>query len=330
LYQIALTHEQNMPNHSNSAFCNALYNAIRPTPLTELHHRHFAQRGVRVWIKRDDLNHPDISGNKWHKLYYNILAAQNAQKTALLTFGGAYSNHIAATAAAAKANGLHSIGIIRGDELQNNAKDWGATLNLAQHNGMQLQFISRADYRLKDQAPFLAQLQRQYPNAYIVPEGGSNDLAVQGFAPLIHDLENQCPSWTHLLTAVGTGGTLAGMVSYALPKVGRHILGVAVLKQADYLRPQITQWITQNSPHAQVNPWQLLGDYHGGGYAKTAPNITAAQSQFEHDFNIPLDPIYTAKLVAGFYDLLTQNAFKAGDNIILLHTGGLQGRLTKE
>ncbi len=292
-----------------------------PTPLTELHHPLFDQYQVKVWIKRDDLNHPAIQGNKWHKLKLNIQAAQQQHKSTLLSFGGAYSNHIAATAAAAKAHGLHSIGFIRGEELENRPDKWSHTLQTAVQNGMQLQFLSRQSYKLKNTPEFLAALKEQYPDAYILPEGGSNSLAVQGFATLMQELEQQLPDWTQLYTAVGTGGTLAGLIKYAKLKPQRCIYGVATLKQADYLLPQISDWIGAGAH----NKWQLLTKYHDGGYAKLSPQLQAFKQEFEQQFHIPLDPVYSVKMVNACFQQLQQGLIPPGSHIVLLHTGGLQG-----
>ena len=320
------------------------------TPLNPLYSWLFDKYQVKVWVKRDDLNHPWVQGNKWHKLKYNIQQAHKMNKTTLLTFGGAYSNHIAATAAAAKSMEFKSIGFIRGDELANHPERWSHTLKTAANNGMQLQFIDRENYRQKSDKDTLRNLQLQFPQAYILPEGGSNDLAVLGFDDLMTETTQQCPDWTHLFTATGTGGTLAGLVhasqnltlspntySENKPKPStRNIFGVAVLKNAEYLIPQIQNFIDSasknisekhtNNSQSQSVKWTLLTQYHGGGYAKQNPNSAKFQIEFENQFSILLDPIYTNKMVSAFYQELKNGNIKPGSNIILLHTGGLQGR----
>ncbi|GKT11297.1 MAG: 1-aminocyclopropane-1-carboxylate deaminase [Thiomicrorhabdus sp.] len=296
--------------------------SLKTTPCTQLFSKEFTQYGVTVWIKREDLNQPHIQGNKWHKLKLNIEAALRQGKTTLLTFGGAYSNHIAATAAAAQLAELKSIGIIRGQELTGAPEKWSHTLKAAEQKGMQFEFISRSHYRNKTCPDFLQALQKSYPDAYIIPEGGSNTLAVKGFESLMPEIEEQCPDWTHLFTAVGTGGTLAGLVSYAQQQDGRHIVGVPVLKKGEYLLPQIKNWIG----YRPTNEWYLLTEYHTGGYAKTTPKLRQRMQQFEQNFEIDLDPIYTAKMVNAFYDQLEKKLIPVGSKIILLHTGGLQGR----
>ncbi len=276
-------------------------------------------------MKREELNHPTVQGNKLHKLKVNIQEAKRQQKDTLLTFGGAYSNHIAATAAAAKQVGLKSVGFIRGDELALTPDKWSPTLKRAHQNGMTLHFISRSDYREKNRPDTLQKLQQAFPQAYILPEGGSNILAVQGFESLMSDIESQCPDWSHLYTAVGTGGTLAGLVTFAKFKSHRSILGVATLKNADYLMPIIAQWILQTTEQKPVNHWHLLTQYHMGGYAKKTPELFKQLTDFKNTFGIDLDSIYTVKMVMAFYDQLQKKLLKPGSKIVLLHTGGLQG-----
>ena len=306
-------------------------NSNKKTPLIKLTDPLFEAHKITVYMKREELNHPHIQGNKWHKLTFNLQAATEQHKTTLLTFGGAYSNHIAATAVAAQELGFKSIGIIRGEELARYPEKWSHTLQQAAQHGMTFQFITRTAYRQKSTPSVLKQLQSDYPEAYIIPEGGSNALAVKGFEPLMQHIETQCPNWTHLLSAVGTGSTLAGLIKYAPFKDYnskethsnlRTILGIPVLKQGDYLKPQIQTWLGETPAH----PWKLLTDYHCGGYAKTSEPLLRRMQAFEQTFDIPLDPVYTAKMVYAFYDQLKQGTFKPGSKVILLHTGGLQGR----
>lgn len=298
------------------------------TPLTEINSALFDHYEIQVFIKRDDLNHPQIQGNKWHKLKLNLQHALQQNYDTLITFGGAYSNHIAATAYAAQESGLKSVAYIRGAELAGLPEKWSNTLKTASDNDMELRFLTREAYRNKTSKAFTESLHTEFANAYILPEGGSNDLAVDGFASLMNDLEQQQPNWTHLYSAVGTGGTLAGLIKHAFYKKERTIQGVAVLKQADYLLPQINQWIDNQHLDAlskkQVD-WQLLLDYHGGGYGKLSAELKQLKIDFETQFNTPLDPVYTVKMVAAFYQELKLGHIKASSTVILLHTGGLQG-----
>lgn len=315
-----------------------LENVTKPTPLTPLQSRLFNDYQVNVWIKRDDLNHPTVQGNKWHKLQNNLIQAKQLNKDTLITFGGAYSNHIAATAAAAKAAGFKSIGIIRGDELAGLPEKWSNTLKGASTNGMQFIFIDRQTYRKKDTSDYLNNLQQQHPNAFIIPEGGTNQHAILGFENLVDDLYQQCPDWTHVFSAVGTGGTLAGLIHFSQnktknrnQKTQKNIIGVPVLKQGEHLKSQINDLLDQvkidsNSYNSNTVSWQLLTQYHDGGYAKQSPQGLNFQKKFEEQFGILLDPIYTSKMVYAFYDQLKSQKIVKGSNVILLHTGGLQGR----
>lgn len=288
------------------------------TPLQKLEDTRFELAGIEVWMKRDDLNHPLIQGNKWHKLRLNLQQAEQQGQNQLLTFGGAYSNHIAATAAACYERGWPSIGFIRGDELATNHQAWSPTLKQAQLHGMQFEFLDRQTYRLRHHQAWLEALQPRFPNTYLLPEGGSNEFAVAGFEQVINQLNQQCEGWTDLFCAVGTGGSLAGLAKYA--SINQTIWGVASLKKADYLKPQIQNWIGSSKQN-----WRLLTEFHGGGYAKSNSEIVLKTKQFESQFQIPLDPIYTAKLVWAFNTLLEQNHFQAGQKIVLYHSGGLQG-----
>jgi len=308
------------------------------TPLTQLHSPLFTQYQVKVWMKRDDLNHPVVQGNKWHKLKYNLIQAKLTHKNTILTFGGAYSNHIAATAAAAKDADLQSIGVIRGNELENSPEKWSPTLQVAAENGMQFIFIDRQTYRLKATSDFLTNLQKQYPTSFIIPEGGSNKYAVLGFEDLVTDLYQQCPEWTHIFSPVGTGGTLAGLIHFSnIHQLNtkntscRTIVGIPVLKNGDYLSNQIQELLSQATDKLQVDniqtvAWKLLTQYHDGGYAKQSNKGRNSQHEFEKEFSILLDPIYTSKMIYAFYDQLKTGKIPKGSSIILLHTGGLQGR----
>ncbi|MCH7307672.1 pyridoxal-phosphate dependent enzyme [Acinetobacter sp. NIPH 1852] len=268
---------------------------------------------VQLTIKRLDQIHPRISGNKFFKLKYNLLAAQQQGLKQVLTFGGAYSNHIAATAYAAQHFGFDSIGIIRGEELA--SQRLNPTLETAQDFGMQLHFVSRAEYRLRHEAEYLAQLQQQYPQAMIIPEGGTNNLAIQGTQEILSadDLAN----YDLICCAVGTGGTIAGLIESSADH--QHVLGFSALK-GDFLKQDIQKWTNKNN-------WSLTDAYCCGGYAKTTPELLQFMQQFEEQYNIPLEQIYTAKMMLGVFDLIQQNQFPAHTRILVIHTGGLQGKL---
>lgn len=268
---------------------------------------------VQLTVKRLDQIHPHISGNKFFKLKYNLLAAQQQGCSKILTFGGAFSNHIAATAYAAQRFGFLSIGIIRGDELASHA--FNPTLQTAHDFGMHLHFVSRAEYRLRHETTYLQRLQQQYPQAFIVPEGGTNALALQGSQEILsaHDREN----YDVICCAVGTGGTIAGLIESSLER--QHVLGFSALK-GDFLQQEIQQWTDKKN-------WALTDAYCCGGYAKTSPALLQFMQQFEQQYAIPLEQVYTAKMMMGLFDLIQQQHFPENTRILAIHTGGLQGKL---
>ncbi len=294
------------------------------TPLQKINHPLFDQYQIKVWIKRDDLNHPEIQGNKWHKLKLNLVEALKQNKSTLITFGGAYSNHIAATAVAGKNAGLTTLSFIRGDELENNPTAWSSTLTTAHKLGMQFKFLSREDYRQKNSLKFQNQLELDYPNAYILPEGGNNILAVKGFRSLADDINYQHKSWSHLYLPVGTGGTLAGLVKYLNPKLNQKIIGIPTAKSYQYLTKNINHYLTPQS----YQDWYFQTPKISLRYGKITPKIQEIIEEFKQHFNIPLDPIYTARMMLEFILSVKNNELPQGSKIILLHTGGLQGHQT--
>ena len=270
------------------------------------------RKNIFLGVKRDDLLHPLISGNKWRKLKYNLAQMQALKKTELLTFGGAFSNHIHACAAAGKFFNIKTHGIIRGPELDPN----NPTLLFAQQCGMQLHPITRIEYKQRSQSDYLTQLQSRFPNAYILPEGGTNKLALEGCKELALSL----PKHDYLVCPAGSGGTLAGLIEGS--SVNTTVLGIAVLKQADYLRDEIKAL----SPKAasQTN-WQLLCDFHGGGYGKFSAELWQFCQYMKTEHQLPLEPIYTGKMMHALWQLIAQDYFAPGSKIIAVHTGGLQG-----
>lgn len=274
-------------------------------------YQHIEYRHQRISIKRLDLIHPQISGNKFFKLKYNLLAARQQGFEKVLTFGGAYSNHIAATAFAAHQFGFQSLGMIRGEELAQ--RPFNPTLATAQQFGMQLEFISRNAYRQKDQPDFLQRLQQQYPDFYLIPEGGTNALAVQGCREILTTEDAQ---FDLICCAVGTGGTLAGLIEAS--QQHQQLLGVSTLK-GDFLTHEVAQLTTKRN-------WRILEDYCCGGYAKTTPELIQFIQAFEQRYNIPLEQVYTGKMLRGIFDLIDQDKIGPDQKILLIHTGGLQGR----
>ncbi|WP_104469961.1 1-aminocyclopropane-1-carboxylate deaminase/D-cysteine desulfhydrase [Acinetobacter indicus] len=274
-------------------------------------YQHIEYRHQRISIKRLDLIHPQISGNKFFKLKYNLLAARQQGFEKVLTFGGAYSNHIAATAFAAHQFGFQSLGMIRGEELAQ--RPLNPTLATAQQFGMQLEFISRNAYRQKDQPDFLQRLQQQYPDFYLIPEGGTNALAVQGCREILTAGDAQ---FDLICCAVGTGGTFAGLIEAS--QQHQQLLGFSALK-GDFLTHEVAQLTTKRN-------WRILDDYCCGGYAKTTPELIQFIQSFEQRYNIPLEQVYTGKMLRGIFDLIDQDKIGPDQKILLIHTGGLQGR----
>lgn len=274
-------------------------------------YQHIEYRHQRISIKRLDLIHPQISGNKFFKLKYNLLAARQQGFEKVLTFGGAYSNHIAATAFASHKFGFQSLGMIRGEELAQ--RPLNPTLATAQQFGMQLEFISRNAYRQKDQPDFLQRLQQQYPDFYLIPEGGTNALAVQGCREILTAGDAQ---FDLICCAVGTGGTFAGLIEAS--QQHQQLLGFSALK-GDFLTHEVAQLTTKRN-------WRILDDYCCGGYAKTTPELIQFIQSFEQRYNIPLEQVYTGKMLRGIFDLIDQDKIGPDQKILLIHTGGLQGR----
>ncbi len=242
---------------------------------------------------------------------YNLIAAKSKGFDTLLTFGGAYSNHIAATAYAGKLHGFKTIGIIRGEEL---SKKWEAnpTLKLASEHGMQLKFISREDYRDKENPSYLKKLQREFGSCHMLPEGGTNALAVQGCQEI---LTHEDADFGVICCAVGTGGTLAGIINAS--HENQHVLGFPAVK-GDFLTEDICKF-------ASKGRWKLITKYHFGGYAKVSTELIDFVNDFRQKTQIPLDPIYTGKMVFGILDLVQQDYFLPNTKILAIHTGGLQG-----
>jgi 1-aminocyclopropane-1-carboxylate deaminase len=268
-------------------------------------------KGISLVIKREDLIHPFVSGNKFRKLKYNLLQAKAENQSTLLTFGGAYSNHIAAVGYAGKENGFQTIGIIRGDELGDKIES-NPTLKFAQECGMQFEFVSRETYRLKTEATFLEQLQQQYGAFYLIPEGGTNAFAIQGCEEI---LTPEDASFDFVACAIGTGGTISGLINSILPH--QKVLGFPALK-GDFLQDEIRKFVHHEN-------WELITDYHFGGYGKVSPDLIDWINRFYAQTQIPLDPVYTGKMVFGILDLIAKNYFPENANILLIHTGGLQG-----
>lgn len=268
-------------------------------------------KNIQLFIKREDLIHPFISGNKYRKLKYNLHEAQRQQKTTLLTYGGAFSNHIAATAYTGKLNGFNTIGVVRGEELKDKIET-NPTLVFAKKNGMDFHFVSREVYRKKTNPKFQNNLKMKFGDFYLIPEGGTNDLAVKGCEEIL-DKETSC--FDYICTCVGTGGTISGLINAS--EKHQKILGFPALK-GGFLQEDIRKFATQNN-------WDLVTDYHFGGYAKINADLVSFINDFKSQYGIQLDPIYTAKMLFGLVDMIAKGQFKEGVKILAVHTGGLQG-----
>ena len=255
--------------------------------------------------------HPTVSGNKYRKLKYNIKAVLDGNFEGVLTFGGAFSNHIAATAAAGKALNISTIGIIRGEELADEIEN-NTTLGYAKSCGMGLEFISRTEYRKKDEISFLKTLQNKYPNYFIIPEGGTNSLGVMGCEEILSETDYE---FDIICCSVGTGGTISGLINSSLPH--QKVIGFPALKGA-FLKKDIRKF-------AQQSNWDLCHEYHFGGYAKVNLELIQFINKFKQEFELPLDPIYTGKMMFGIFDLIQKGFFSKSTKILAIHTGGLQG-----
>jgi 1-aminocyclopropane-1-carboxylate deaminase/D-cysteine desulfhydrase-like pyridoxal-dependent ACC family enzyme len=283
------------------------------TPLIELKSPFLEERRIRFLVKREDLNHPYVSGNKWWKLKYNLAEARQQEKEKIITFGGAFSNHIRATAAAASAMGLRSIGIIRGEE----ALPLNDNLAFAKAKGMELNFISRTDYRRKAEVEFLEDLERVHPDCYIIPEGGTNNPAVKGCIEL-GDLMSTI-DFDFMVVPVGTGGTLAGL---ALGLPDRKLIGISVLKDGHFLNESVRELCASFQPQSLDN-WQILMGYHFGGYAKKTDDLIAFIRSFTQEYSIPLEPVYSGKMMFAIFDLIRKGFFPEGSTVLSIHTGGI-------
>ena len=310
------------------------------SPVQEVIDPMLKDAGIRLLIKRDDLIHQHISGNKWRKLKYNLAEAAGQNHHTILTFGGAYSNHIAATAFACKKVGLESIGIIRGEDDATNP-----TLTFARANGMQLQFVSREEYRMlthprsaSGASPSLdkrggaapwrggGEFEQRFGRCFIIPVGGANGLGVRGCAEILPEIDEE---FDIVCCAAGTGTTLAGLALTL--KAHQQLFGFPALKGGEFLKDEVERLIRGSNlrPPTTVN-FQLMTDYHFGGYAKVSPELLNFIRGFTQRTGIPLDPIYTGKMMFGIYDMIRVGAhdhtpLQKGTTILAIHTGGLQG-----
>lgn len=267
--------------------------------------------GIELFIKRDDLLHPVISGNKFRKLKYNLAEAKRLGYKKLLTFGGAFSNHIVAVAGAGKEFGFETIGIIRGEELEEKINE-NPSLAVAQQFGMKFVFVSRDTYRLKETPEFLKEMQSKFGDFYLLPEGGTNELAINGCEEILNELDSE---FSYVCISVGTGGTVLGIINSAASH--QNIIGFSSLK-GDFLQKDIAKFANQKN-------WTINCEYHFGGYGKVTNELIEFMNSFYIQYEIPLDPIYTGKMMFGILDLIQNDFFPPNSKILAIHTGGLQG-----
>ena len=291
-----------------------------PSPLEQLKSPLLEKHEIEFWIKRDDLIHQKISGNKWRKLELNIKEAKR-KKLPLLTFGGPFSNHIAATAFACSSSDIKSIGIIRGDEFS----ELNHTLDLANKNGMQLHFVTREEYQLKSEPAFLQSLQEKFGDFHLVPEGGANKEGVRGSRNIREEIQ---VDFDLLCCTAGTGTTAAGILS-ALNRL-EQLEVYPALKGGDYLEGEILDLLVLENPEQfeqKKSQLELINDYHFGGFAKLKPmkELVDFVNWFYKEFGIPLDLIYNGKMMFGVFDRIKKGRYKKGTKLVAIHCGGLQG-----
>lgn len=288
---------------------------VLPSPLMRCNHPFLSEKNITLFVKRDDLIHPEISGNKYRKLKYNLEKIKLSNAETVITFGGAFSNHLHATAATCHYLGIKSIGIVRGEETSSG----NPTLQFCRDKGMILHFIPRNEYRLKTDSELVKDIINLYSHPYILPEGGSNPEALSGVAEIWNELTLQINEPVdYIFCAAGTGATLAGLLKHGPQKT--HILGFSSLK-SNHLKDEIQNMAGKKT----INNFTFFEDYHFGGYAKTTPELLEFIHSFENITGIPMDYVYNGKAVYGLFELIRKNYFPDKSVIVWLHTGGLQG-----
>ena len=269
---------------------------------------------MEVIVKRLDLLHPEVQGNKFYKLHYNLEAAKKLGLSQILTFGGAYSNHIHATALAASANGLKAIGVIRGELVT----PLNPTLEDAKNQGMELYAMSREDYRQKDSSSILEKLKDKFGEFYLIPEGGTNAMAIKGTQEILEDKDL---TMDFVTCPIGTGGTFAGLLASARPE--QKLIGFSALK-GNFINSEVDQLLLKYGIQPKC-AFDIETAYHFGGYAKHKPGLISFIKEIKTKANLPLEPVYTGKMVFGLFDMIQKDYFPKGSKILVLHTGGLQG-----
>lgn len=285
-----------------------------PSPVTQISDQLLHDKDISLFIKRDELIHPVLQGNKWRKLKYNLLAAQQQQQSTLLSFGGPYSNHLHALAYAGKLFHFNTIGIIRGEA----PAILNPCLQDMQNWGMQLEFISRKEYKQKNEAVFIQKLEDKFARFYLIPEGGNNIEGRRGCAELLDELTE---NYDIICCEVGSGTMFTSLLMHNVFSSTRY-LGFIVMKNLQLETELNRQFMQQNINHTQ---WSINHDYHLGGFAKAPQPLHDFILEFKQQHNIQLEPVYSGKMLYGIYDLIKQNYFKSGSRILCIHGGGLQG-----
>jgi 1-aminocyclopropane-1-carboxylate deaminase len=282
-----------------------------PSPLMELDDERITRHGVRLLLKRDDLINPEIPGNKWRKLKYNIAAARDEGASTLLTFGGAYSNHIRATAAAGHYFGFNTIGVIRGEE----HLPLNKSLAYAASRGMSLTYLDRTAYRDKANPNVLGGLRERFGDFYLIPEGGSNGAAVRGCAELPQEID---VDFDVICCGCGTGGTLAGISAGLTP--GQHAIGFSALKGGTFLTEDVRR-LQEDSLGQALDNWSVNIEFHFGGYARRKPELDTFIDSFNDQHGLVLDWVYVAKMMYGIYALTDRGQFQHGSTVVAVITG---------
>ncbi len=287
---------------------------LKIAPLIKVNDPLLEKKKITLYIKREDLIHPYIFGNKWYKLKYNLIEAERLNKKTILTFGGAYSNHIYAVSAAGKIFGFRTIGIIRGEE----HLPLNQILKFAKSNGMLINYIGRTDYRRKTGEEFINKLHKVYGDFYLLPEGGTNFFAVKGCSEIPATIKIR---YDYLCAACGTGGTISGLISGVKP--GIKVLGFSVLRGGKFLTGDIKKLLSLYSDERKEN-WEMFFDYHFGGYAKTSSELNSFICDFEKTNKFKPDRIYFGKMLFGIYDLIKRDYFKMNQVIIALNSAPVE------
>ncbi len=284
-----------------------------PSPVTQIHSPLLTEKKIELFIKRDELIHPVIQGNKWRKLKYNLQQAQYEQKNTILSFGGAYSNHLHALAAAGKISGFNTIGIIRGEA----PRPLNPCLQDMLNWGMQLEFIQRIEYKQKTDSIFIENLKQSWGDFYLIPEGGNNPAGIKGCAEILDELKDE---YDFICSEVGSGTMLSALIlNNKTPQT--QIIGFSVMKNL-----LLEQDIKNNlSATKKYSDWKIIHNYHFNGFAKTTTELDNFIKNFKLDFDIQLEPVYSGKMLYAIFDLIKQDYFQTGSKLLAIHGGGLQG-----